>query len=164
MSRKWMFKAIKFLSILSFLLVGCSFYQEISFSEIDVGEQFYGNRDGYSLKIPYNYCLCVELTSKTGVFKVPDELLDVPYAGDEKHDAVYNCNRIIEGHYVKGYYNNEYLVLCEEKEKNEFSYLALNLLNEEITCFFSENEVYEVFNFNSKDWFVLCNTYDEIQD
>ena len=145
-------------AVLSLLGVG-----EIEhFSEVEVGQTFFLNRDGYHLKLPNNYCLGVLLGSTARLFKVPEELLDVPFSGDNNHPEVYNTPCILEGHYIKGYYNEKFVILCEEKEDGTLEYLSFDFYSEKIEYYTDIDKVYEIYGFDSNDWSLVCNTNEEI--
>ena len=148
-----------------FLLLGIicnSFsFKSKSFSEIEIGERFGLNRDGYEMKIADNYCLCVDLGSVTKLIKVPDNRLDTDFYGDENNRPLYLEKAILEGHYIEGYYNDEYLVLWEEKE-TENSFLSFNFQTKQIDHYENVESVYEKFGFSDDDWFSLCNTYEQM--
>lgn len=149
--------------ILSVLLSACMFlHKEVYFSEVQIGENFFGTRDGHFTKLPNNYCLAIIYRSTTGLFKVSDEFLEAPFAGDSDHAPVYNTERILEGHYIRGYYNDKFVVLCEEKSDGSYVYLSFEFSSEEVRCYSNVNEVYEVFEFDSSRWFSLCNTSAQI--
>lgn len=110
------------ISIVSFLLSGCGF-GEVHFADIEEGRNFNGSRDGHYKKLPHNYCLDVDLGSTTRLFKVADEFLNTRWDSAAQHDEI-----ILKGHYIKGYYNQYFLVLCEEKAMTVVFIGVLNFL------------------------------------
>ncbi|MBQ8288017.1 MAG: hypothetical protein IJX76_04505 [Clostridia bacterium] len=143
----------------SLLLHGCTIGVEECYSEIEIGEIFGNNIDGHQKKLPQDYCLDVDLGSQTRLFKVPDDLLDKPYFSN----SVYNTTAILEGHFIKGYYNADYLVLCEEKENDELAYLTFDFGDESVRYHRDVEAICELIGVDSLEWFSLCNTNQEIQ-
>lgn len=139
-----------------FLLSGCSWFKEEQYDDMKIGQVFYSNRDGHYIKLPQNYCLGIDLKTETGLFKISEE------DSEKAFSSVYNNPRIISGHYIQGYYNNDYLVLCEESQKNVYRYLSFHFDTQEITEYPDEQKVLETFEFSSDDWRTLCNTYTEM--
>ena len=153
---KKLFCIINILLFLSITLGGCEFFKDVKFSELEVGETFDMSRDGYFKKLPHNYCLDVILGSKAWLFKVPDQKLDVEggyWFGYE--------NYILKGHFIKGYYNSEWLVLCKEDKNDELEYLAFNFSSEKVQRNMELNQVCELLNVDSIDWFPICNTNEQ---
>lgn len=90
-------KLVIFISILSFIFSACGIKEEW-FSDIETGENFYSNIDGHCKKLPHNYCLDIDLSSTARIYRVPEDLLNIPFGGDSDHPAVYNSvESIIEG-------------------------------------------------------------------
>ncbi len=151
--------------VVLFLLIACLFcscvFDELSYSSVRIGENFHHNVDGYFKKIPHNYCIwLIELSSTCAVFKVPENLLDTPFLGDEHNDAVYNAPKVLEGYFVKGYYNENYLILCEFYE-DQYRYVSLDFTDQIVNYHHNENDIYELFDFCTDDWFKLCNNKSE---
>ena len=138
---------------LSFLSC-CKQNVEEIYLRIEEGENFGSNIDGYQKKLPHNFCLDVDLDTKTRLFKVPDNLIDKPYFSN----SVYNTPSIVEGRYIKGYYDNEKLILCEEISIGEFEYVVFNFFTQQITRITNEKEL---LKFEIDRWFILCNTIQE---
>ncbi len=135
-----------------------------SFSDLEIGETFGGNIDGHFKKLPQDYCLFVLLGSEATLFKVSDEALDVDlYGGDDYIDfcKMSEDKKIMQGHYIKEYHNNEYLILCEEKREG-LLYYSFKYSSCGIECFDDVNTVYKTFGFDSDEWLPVCNTYDEM--
>ncbi len=132
---------------------------ETKFSDIKVGKIFEGSRDGYFEKLPHNYCLLVEYRYDTTLCKVADEFLDLPW--DDTPYPYYN-DYIIRGHYIKGYYNDNYLILCEEKTDNSYIYHSFNFSTQHMESYTSEQDVYQIYGFTAKQWSTLCNTNAQI--
>lgn len=154
--RKKAIEVMVILSIISALLSGCGL-DEVRFVNIKAGENFAGSRDGHFKKLPGNYCLEVNLKSNTRLFKVTDAFLDTTWDSSAKHDE---C--ILKGHYIKGFYNDIFLILCEEKDDNSCVYWSFDFLTQDIESYASETDVYNIYGFNSNQWFILCNTNAEI--
>lgn len=161
---KKVFNVIIFLSIFSVLLSGCFFYKDNKkFSEIKTGDTFLISGDGYYEKLPNNYCFYVMLGSKTYLFRVPDEFVDVKCTDYDWGNWWYNGGTILEGHFIKSFYTSGYLVLCEEKENDDLVYLTFDFSNAQVQYHLDVNEVCELLNINSIQWSVLCNTNEEIR-
>lgn len=143
-------------SIISFLLSGCGF-KEVCFNDIEVGQIFAGSRDGYYEKLPHNYCLDIDLRTTTRLFKVADEFLNTPWDSAVQHEEF-----ILKGHYIKGYYNNDYLILCEEKPDDSCIYLSFDFFSNNVETYETEEEVYKLFDFDFEQWSALCNTNAQI--
>lgn len=95
-----------------------------AFSDIRVGDTFAYNIDGYCQKLPHNYCLMVLPGSETSVYVLPDEL------PDESFLPATDCpTPILSAPYIKGYYNDTHLVLCEETEPHQYRYLSVRFIN-----------------------------------
>ena len=153
-----LFNVIIILTIISILFSGCELFKPIKFSELETGTDFWLNRDGYYKKLPHNYVLNVDLRTPASLFKVKEEHLyeewgDV-YTG-------YFDNPILEGHFIEGYFNSDYLVLCEEYEDRNRVYLIFEFATEEIEYYDTLDEIYTLFGVDSLDWFYLCNTVDQ---
>lgn len=140
------------------LLLGCSFFKEYKFGEIEIGELFLQSRDGYYEKLPCNFCLEVDLGSETALFKVEEE-----HFYEEWDSTWYYDSPIIKGHYIKCFYNDEYLVLCEEYENDELAYLTFEFASEQIVCYDTLEEIYELLSVDSIEWSSLCNTNKDIR-
>lgn len=138
-----------------------------SFSDLKIGESFYSTIDSYFEKLPQDYCLFVlpgSAGSEATLFKVSDEALDVDlYGGDDSPDfeKMSEDKKIMQGHYIKEYHNNEYLILCEEEKEGLF-YYSFKFSSGDIECFDDVNTVYKTFGFNSDEWISVCKTYDEM--
>lgn len=146
--------AMLLLSIL-LSLCGCS---DKSYKQYNVGENFGHNIDGHMKRLPKNYCMQVDLGSRTKVFIVPTNKTGLPFF----EYSVYLERSVLEAHYIKGWFNDSYLVLCEEKTDSSYVYLSLEFDTKNITYYENEESVYNEFNFVEDDWFSLCNTYKEI--
>lgn len=147
------------MSVISFLFGKCSFFKEVRFCDLEIGKNFYGNRDGHYKKLPNNYCLDVELKSTTRLFKIEDAFLDKVFDPYTQYDDI-----IMQAHYIKGYYNDSFLILCEERVDDSCIYWSFEFNTNNIESYESEDDVYELFGFNSEQWFSLCNTNAEILD
>ena len=147
-------KIILSLLVLSTLFSLCCCLQEEVFSSIQTGETFGHNIDGHQKKLPYNYCLDVNLGSKTRLFKVPDEYLDVPYFTN----SVYNTPSIIEGRYIKGYYDNEKIIFCEETDTDIYEYIIFYFATQDISRITDEQSLPYI---ESNEWFSLCNKIEQ---
>ena len=153
--KKLILGVIIIFSVLTLLNSCISNYEE-KYSNIEIGQNFGSNRDGYQKKLPNNFCLDVNLSSKTRLIKIPDEQLNVPYFAN----SVYNTPSVIEGHFIKGWYSDNVVILCEEFSQGirfvvvEFETLKINYVS-------SEQELDEYGDIN---WFTLCNTFDEMID
>ncbi len=135
-----------------------------SFSDLKIGESFYNTIDSHYKKLPQDYCLFVLNGSEATLFKVSDEALDVDlYDGDNSpdFDKMSEDKKIMRGHYIKEYHNNEYLILCEEKREGLF-YYSFKFSSGDTECFGDVNTVYKTFGFNSDEWISVCMTYDEL--
>lgn len=142
---------------------GCA-SSETTYGQVEIGETFNHNRDGYYMKLPQGYCLAVDLGEKTRLIGISDEQENIAFGGDGEHEAVYNNPQTMSAHYIKGYYNDNYLVLCEELEDESLVYWSFCFDDKKITRYDTAQEVFSLYNFDSKDWFTLCNTYDQIID
>ena len=151
-------KGVIILSVLSILLSSCNIFKDINFGEVKIGENFMSSRDGYYKKLPYNYCLNVNLRSKAQLFKVDDKYIDTTWDFSLFYDCI-----ILEGHFIKGFYDSKYLVLCEEKDDDTILYVSFNFLTGVVQNHTNIGEVYNLFENPPKQWFVLCNTNKEIQ-
>ena len=155
---KTLFKAVIFLLIISVLLGGCSLSKRITFGKLEAGENFLGSRDGYFKKLPHDYCLNVTLLSKTSLFRIPPEYVNVEWSSS------LCCNNILlEGHYIKGFFTPHYLALCEELEDGELMYLTFCFSSEQVQYHDGIKDVYKLLNVDSILWFSLCNTNQEAQ-
>lgn len=97
------------------------------------------------------------MKSTTRLFKVADEFLNTPWSSSEQHDEY-----ILKGHFIKGFYSDNILILCEEKSDNSLVFYIFDFYSQNIESNISEKDVYEVYGFNSTQWFALCNTNAEI--
>lgn len=151
-------KVVCVLFLISMLLslIGCS---DKSYQDYDVGENFGHNVDGHFKKLPNNYCLQVDLGTITTVFIIPTDKTDVPFFTN----SIYLQNAILTGHYITGWFNDTHLILCEEKNNSERTYLSLEFCSNTIVYYDMEDTIYNEFGFTVQDWFVLCNTYAEIK-
>ena len=140
-----------FILTITIILAGCISVnvKEEVYSELEIGEIFGINRDGHHQKLPQNYCLGVDLGSTTKLFKIPDEMLDVGFYSE----SVYNTPGILEGRYVRGYFDDEKIVLCEEVSYREFEYVIFYFSTQE-TFLITESFAEQV---RTSDWFSLCN-------
>jgi len=147
------------LLIISILFCGCALLKNKTFGELETGENFMHSRDGHCKKLPNNYGLYVDLSSTTTLFKVLDE-----YVNEEFTSSVVFENSILEAHYIKGYFNDNYLALCEEHDDDSLSYVVFEFSDESIENYTTEDEVCSIFETDSIEWFTLCNTNEEIID
>lgn len=155
---KKIFKAVIFLSILSFLLNGCAHSNNIIFSELKIGENFLSSRDGYFKKISDKYCLFVNLRKETSLFEVSKE-----HSAVEWNSSLCYDNTIVEGHYIKGFFTSSYLILCEENNNNTLVYSIFDFSNAQIRNSLELSEIHQILGIDSIQWFTLCNTNSEIQ-
>lgn len=132
-----MFKTVIILSILSFLLNGCTYSNSVIFSELKTGEIFLSSRDGYFEKISDNYCLFVNLRKETSLFEVSKERSLVEWDSSLGYD-----NIIVKGHYIKCYYTSTHLVLCEEKSNDDLEYSIFDFNSEQIRNYLELSEIY----------------------
>lgn len=146
----WVVMLVLLLSIFA----GCGIKIEECYSQIKEGENFGSNVDGYQKKIPHNYCLDVNLSTKARLFMVPYDLLDKPYFTN----SVYNTPAILEGRFTKGYYDNEKLILCEEMSKGNFEYVVFYFATQKIDRITDEKQI---DTYGIITWFMLCNTIEE---
>ncbi|MBR6768592.1 MAG: hypothetical protein IKM34_03790 [Clostridia bacterium] len=142
-------------SLFTFLNSCISNYEE-KYSNIEIGQNFGSNIDGYQKKLPHDFCLDVSLGSKARLIKIPYEKLNVPYFTN----SVYNTPAVIEGHFIKGWYDDNVVILCEETSEN-IRFVVVEFETLKIDYVSSEQELDEYGNIN---WFTLCNTFDEIID
>lgn len=150
-------REMSILAVIVFLFsvfVGCGIMKEECYSQLKVGENFGSNIDGHQKKLPHNYCLDVDLGNKARLFKVPFELLDKPYFSN----SVYNTPAILEGRFIKGYFDNEKLVLCEEVSRGDFEYVIFYYATQETTRITDEKQLNA---YGTIMWFALCNTIDQ---
>ncbi len=154
---KKLFKTLIILQFLLFILVGCSFFKPVVFNDLEVGKNFLISRDGYYKKLPSNYCINVELRKKASLFKVPDEQLN-----SEWNLSLNDSDVVVEGHFIKGFFTSEYLVLCEEKENDDVDYAVFSFGNGQLRYYKTPDEVYAFLDIDSVQWFTLCNTNREI--
>ncbi|MBS5844067.1 MAG: hypothetical protein KIC77_11415 [Clostridiales bacterium] len=150
-------KVVIFLSIISILLGGCNYFTPLTFGNIKIGENFMGSRDGYYKKLPYNYCLSVNYRSNVELFKVADEHINEEWLSSNYYDSA-----ILKGHYIQGFYNENYLVLCEEKKDNTLLYLSFDFSSSVVQYYPDTNEMNKSIGITSQNWFSLCNTNQEI--
>ena len=155
---KKLFKLLFLLLILPILFTSCEFFNDVKFGEIEVGENFWSSRDGHYKKLPHNYCLNIVLRSKAYLFRVPIE-----YNNTEWDSSLCYDNIIIEGHFIKGFFDSEYLVLCEEQEKGNLIYIVFGFSDEQIQYYHALDDVYDLLNLYSFRWFDICNTNEEIE-
>lgn len=142
-------------SLFTFLNSCTSNYEE-KYSNIEIGQNFGSNIDGYQKKLPHDFCLDVSLGSTARLIKIPYEKLNVPYFTN----SVYNTPAVIEGHFIKGWYDDNVVILCEETSEN-IRFVVVEFETLKIDYVSSEQELDEYGNIN---WFTLCNTFDEIID
>lgn len=154
------FKTIILLSVLTILLNGCysliedwSIFDPKTFDEREIGEVFFGSRDGHYEKLPNNYCIRVDLGTEASLFKVPDEFIS-----NQWDTSVGNYNIVLKGHFIKGYFTSQYYVLCEEKENGDVLYLTFDFSNEEVRYYEGTDEICKLLNVDSIPWSSLCNT------
>lgn len=133
------------------------FMKNPHFNDIAIGKTFSHSRDGHCLKVADNYCLAVDLGSVTTLGKIPDEYLNEEWT----YNYVYR-NAILEAHYIKAYFNDTHLVLCEEDFDFNLNYLSFEFSSEKVIFYESEEAVLNTFEFESTQWRVLCNTYEQI--
>lgn len=145
------------LSFFSILFSGCDFFKVKTFSEIEIGKTFWGSRDGYWEKFPQNYCMYVDLGSKTYLIRVDDENL-------YKEDSTLTYeSAILEGHFIKGFFTSDYLVLCEERDNDDIVFLSFSFADEQVQYYTGVDEMREVLNLELFEWSPLCNTNEEIR-
>lgn len=144
------------------LFSACTFFDKVVFSELEVGENFYHSRDGHYKKLPHNYCLWIDLGSTASLFKVPDDRLDVSLNDDVDFPDAYLKNAFLEAHYIYGYYNDEYLILWEEKSDNSYAYLSFAFSSQAVEHYADITMVYERFGFQEDAWIPLCNENKDI--
>ena len=146
------------LSLSLLFLSGCEHNKgavaEESYLDIKEGENFGGNVDGYQKKLPYNFCLDVDLSEKARLFKVPDNLLNKPYF----LHSVYNTPAMLEGRFIKGYYDSTELVLCEEVALGKLEYTVFDFKTQKTKITNDEKEIAQKVQ---GKWFFLCNTIEE---
>ncbi len=153
--KKRILEVIIMLSVLM-LLNSCIGNYEETYSNIEVGQNFGHNRDGYQKKLPHNFCLSVDLGSTARLIKIPDEKLHIPYFTN----SVYSTPAVIEGHFIKGWYNDSVVVLCEESSEG-MRFVAVDFETLKTEYVSSEQELGEYGYIN---WFTLCNTFAETID
>ncbi len=137
-------------------LNSCTGGFEEKYSDMEIGQIFGSNVDGHQKKLPHNFCLDVSLGSETRLIKIPDDKLDLPYFTN----SVYNSPAIIEGHFIKGWYNDNIVILCEETTEDT-KYIVVEFETQKIEYLTNEQELAKYGNMS---WFTLCNTYDQIID
>lgn len=142
---------VMFLISILLSLFGCS---DISYQEYGIGENFGHNRDGHYKKLPQNYCIEVLLGDAATVFIVPASKSNVPFFTK----SVYNQAPVVKGHYIMGWFNDNYLVLCEEKPDSSCAYFSLEFGSNIVTYYDNVNSIYDEFGFGVQDWFLLCNS------
>jgi len=135
-----------------FLLNSCS--QAETFSSIEVGENFGSNRDGYFKKISEDYCLFVLKSENTRLLRINENDKNKDFFNESVYN---NAIEILNDHYISGYFNDDYLILCEEKEVHR--YLSFNFKTEEIVYYDAGWYVFSEFNFGEEDMFALCDSY-----
>ncbi len=130
--------------------------KKTTFDQIDVGENFRGDRKGFCKKVRSDYFILVNLGRTATLFNVPDEHVTTAQLsiGDE--------NKKVEAHYIKGYFTEEFIVLCEERDDDSLAYVSFYFETEAIEHYDTEHEVYELFEFNSTQWVNLCNVNADI--
>ncbi|MBE6573441.1 MAG: hypothetical protein E7652_03505 [Ruminococcaceae bacterium] len=133
---------------------GCESFGETRFSDIEEGEAFGHNIDGYHKKLPHNYCLFVLLGETTRLIKVPDNMLDKDYF----LESVYNTPPVLKGRYIKGYYNDDYLILYEQLSLDSYEYILFDFTTQEINRYERKKDLPD---YKSIKWFSLCNTLQE---
>lgn len=147
---------------ISMVLFSCA-VKDKSFREIRPGENFYQNVDGHYKKLPNEYALRVLLGEKTSLIKLPEHLLNVKLGSVDDIITLHQNGEILEAHYIKGYFNDSYLILCEETTENQYAYISFNFDTEEIAQYSDVETLYETFGFASSHWFTLCNTYEQME-
>ena len=143
------------LSVLSCFLGGCLLTNETVFGKVKVGYHFLWSLDGSYKKLPYNFCLEIDYGSVARLFRVDDEYVD------REWDSTRHFDTILEGHFIKGYYDTEYLLLCEEKEDDSLLYWRFDFADETIRSYTDLDQLNEIVDGATK-WFPLCNTNEEI--
>ena len=132
-------------------LTSCQFFspKKKNFSEYEIGEVFSSSRDGQCEKIHNNYCLYVDLGSTTKLFKVNDLKSEFYY-------TEYLEEILLEGHYIFCFYNNDFVVFCEEKPDDSRVYLSFEFSNHNVEYYEDIETVYTKFG-NDIEWGSLCN-------
>lgn len=145
--------------LLLFLLICATLFSScaVVFSEVEIGENFYDSIDGHFKKLPENHCIFVLYGATARLFKVLNENTDV------LSDASLWENPILEGHFIKGFYTEKCVVLCEEQENDTLRFFIFDFFKEEAQCYAEESEVLQVLNLDSAPWFALCNTNEQIR-
>ena len=142
--------------LFSAFLNSCIDSLEEKYSDMEIGQTFGSNIDGYQKKLPHNFCLDVNLGTKTRLIKIPDDKLDLPYFAN----SVYNSPTIAEGHFIKGWYNDNRVILCEETTEG-ITYVVIEFETQKTERIANEEELAK---YGSISWFALCNTYEQIID
>lgn len=140
------------LSMLACMLSGCSL-RIPRFNELEVGECFGINRDGYFEKIPHNYCIAVDTAEEAVVARVPPECRDVKWDTDWCYDEE---NIVVRGNFIGCSYTSEYLLLCEQPAKNKIQYVLVYFADEEIQHYAKIEDVYRALGVDSISWESLC--------
>lgn len=159
---KFVVAAVLVLLLIIYLLICLCAYFDIMpsflgtrFSKLKTGQNFYMGFDGYCKKVSDDYCLDVDmLRRKARLAKISPECKDQIWNSRSIHED----NIILEAHYIRGYFNEKYLVLCEEKEDDSLIYISVEFSTGATEYYKTESEVYELFGFDSKEWFEICNT------
>lgn len=155
-------KVMVMVAVLLILLTGCNQYDEsffsvrrkdVRFMDLKIGTVFWGGRDGYYEKLPQNYCIRVDLGEKACLFRFSDETVPLESFNSLPYDTA-----ILEAHFIKGHYNDEYLLLCEEKEDDSLVYWSFRFSDETIESYTDIEQVYQRFPPSSIHWSSLCNT------
>ena len=147
---------IIYISSIAFFSSGCSLFREERYGDMAIGQFFYGNRDGDHMRLPKDYCLQIDYSGGTSLFKVSETDKTKPFM------EVYNTPKIISGHYILGYYTETHMIFCEEKEKGVFNYFSFSFDTQEIKDYPDKQAVMDEFEFSAKDWITLCNTLEEL--
>lgn len=129
-----------------------------TFEEIEIGKVYSIKRNGFCKKVNKNYFLGVTINYSTALFRVPDEMLNLSVSTDWFITLDDKDKNVLKAHYIKGWYNEDYLVLCEEKEDDSLEYLSFEFSTGVVKYYKTESEVYELFDFDSQKWFGLCKT------
>lgn len=130
---------------------------EMRFDDIEIGEVFTYSRDGFCEKVANNYYLWVDLGSFTSLAKISDEHLNDEWSGGS---YVWD-DIILKENYIKGYFNDTHLVLCEEKLDFSLVYLSFEFSSEKVVFYEDEESVLTTFGFESTQWHSLCNTFEQ---
>ena len=129
-----------------------------TFDEIEIGKEYCIKRNGFCKKVNENYFLGVNTNYSTALFRVPDEMLNLPVSTDWFITLDDKDKNVLKARYIKGWCNEDYLVLCEEKEDDSLGYLSFEFSTGVVKYYKTDSEVYELFDFDSQKWFTLCKT------